>query len=539
LHHPDRRREETWHDAWRTAREVLKVRLWGRWWFGLAVAALAAAVTASTPEALGAGAQDHAAAQAVAVLVPGAEATGSAFVTSADAPAAGERYADSPAVRTGWAKAAAADAAGAAPSASASSLVRRARLLGGAVQVQKLWTSIALTADADGTVHELVRNDVHGLVVLGSPVGRTHGRPVALADWGTLTVTGTARTTAHGAVSTGAAGVRIELSKAHDGLAAGTVVELGTVSATVAPPAPQQQGSGSGSESSAPPPPPPPAKHHPAGHHRTPRHGSPPAHHQRRHPRPAPRLHLAHADHALIRAASGARARVIRAALDQVGWPYIWGGDDHSDGGFDCSGLVDYAYARAGMALPGRPTAAVLFSMSTAVGPHHLQPGDLAFLYSRRRAPYHVALYAGDGLVVVAPQAGAKVRVEPLAAVRWDGYGRLLAGGRGGGLARSVAEAARKLAHPSARRLAAARRADALAAARAALAARQAVRLSGAVRVDTAATAVHRPRIVELASVGRSAPETDASVAGAAVLALVAAACLVRLPGLRRRTGRD
>src|SRR6185312_14575854 len=104
-----------------------------------------------------------------------------------------------------------------------------------------------------------------------------------------LTVTGTARTTAHGAVSTGAAGLRIELSNAHGGLAAGTVVELGTVSATLAPPAPQQQGSGSGSGSggsgsgsSAPPPPPPPAKHHPARHHRTPRHRSAPAHHRRR-----------------------------------------------------------------------------------------------------------------------------------------------------------------------------------------------------------------------------------------------------------------
>ena len=60
------------------------------------------------------------------------------------------------------------------------------------------------------------------------------------------------------------------------------------------------------------------------------------------------------------------------------------------------SGLVDYAYARAGMPLPGRPTAAVLWQMSRPVGRAHLAPGDLAFLYTRRRAPYHVALYAGD-----------------------------------------------------------------------------------------------------------------------------------------------
>jgi cell wall-associated NlpC family hydrolase len=515
----------------------MRVRLWGRWWLGLSAAALAAAATASTPQALGAGGHDHAAAQAVAVLVPGAAPTGSAYVASEGRPAGGERYADAPAVRTGRAKAAAAVTTGTSPAVTASSLVRRARLFGGAVRVRKLWTSIALTADADGTVHELVRNDPHGLVVLGRHVGRTHGRPVAVGDWGTLTVIGTSRTTAHGAVSTGASGLRLVLTKAHGGLAAGTVVELGAVSAEIAPAA-TPGGAGSGSGSTPPPAPPPPKRHHPSTH-RTPKPRPPARHHPARHAparHPAGRrpLHLTHADHALIRAASGARARVIRAALDQVGWPYIWGGDSHSDGGFDCSGLVDYAYARAGLRLPGRPTAAVLFSMSTAVARTHLAPGDLVFLYSRRRAPYHVALYAGDGLVVVAPQAGADVRVEPLAAVRWDGYGRLLAGGRGGGLARSVAAAARTFAHPSAGRLAAARRADALAAQRVRLASERAARLGRAVRVDAPAATVRRARIVALSAVGRGASETDAGVAAAAVLVLLAAASLVRVPALRR-----
>jgi cell wall-associated NlpC family hydrolase len=507
------------------------VRLWGRCWLTLSAAALAAAATASTPAALATSASGHAAAQAVAVLVAGDQPTGSAFVTSGGTPAPGEHYADAPGVRTGWAKAAADTVTGSTSSASASSLVRRAQLVGGAVRVRKLWTSITLTAGAGGGVSELIRTDVHGLVVLGRRVGRTHGAPVAVGDWGTLTVGGTSRATATGAVSTGEAGLRLELVKAHDGLAAGTVLELGTVSAALAP-ASAQTGSGSGA---TPPPPPPPRKHHASRHHGTQHH---PRVHRRHRPAHHPRLpRVTQADHALIRAATGARARVLRAALDQVGWPYIWGGDNHSDGGFDCSGLVDYAYARAGLRLPGRPTAAVLFSMSTAVGRAKLQPGDLAFLYSRHRAPYHVALYAGDGLVVVAPEAGADVQVEPLGAVHWDGYGRLLAGGRGGGLARSVAAAARRYAHPSAKRLAAARRADALAAERAQLAAR----LRGPARVDAAATAtstVRRTRIVALASVAPSASASGASLAGAAVLVLVAAACLLRVPALRaRRTG--
>src|SRR5919204_197730 len=107
----------------------------------------------------------------------------------------------------------------------------------------------------------------------------------------------------------------------------------------------------------------------------------------RRHPRPTrpppapvphppvPPLHAAHGD--------GARAAVVRAALSQVGWPYVWGGESRTEGGFDCSGLVDHAYARAGYTLPGRPTAAVLWAMSVPLKPAELRPGDLGFL----RAP--------------------------------------------------------------------------------------------------------------------------------------------------------
>jgi hypothetical protein len=230
---------------------------------------------------------------------------------------------------------------------------------------------------------------------------------------------------------------------------------------------------------------------------------------------------------------------VIAAALAQVGWPYIWGGESRREGGFDCSGLVDYAYAHAGMALPGRPTAAVLWRMSMPVGPARLQPGDLAFLYSRHRAPYHVALYVGDGLVVVAPHTGADVQVEPLTAIAWDGYGRLLKGGRGDGLAQSVAAAARRFAHPGRARLAAARAADALAARRVRPAGARFDRLLRAARVPVATTTpAATPRLEPLASLGTSSTESSAGVAGVALVVLLTAAYLVRLPAFpRRRSG--
>ena len=92
--------------------------------------------------------------------------------------------------------------------------------------------------------------------------------------------------------------------------------------------------------------------------------------------------------------ATGATA-VVMAAEAQIGWPYVWGGESRAEGGFDCSGLIDYAYGAAGMPLPGRPTAAVLFSMSRRIAESELAPGDLVFLGSPNA--YHVGMYVGGG----------------------------------------------------------------------------------------------------------------------------------------------
>jgi hypothetical protein len=192
------------------------------------------------------------------------------------------------------------------------------------------------------------------------------------------------------------------------------------------------------------------------------------------------------------------------------------------------------------MTLPGRPTAAVLWRMSMPVGPARLEPGDLAFLYTRHRAPYHVALYVGDGLVVVAPHTGADVQIEPVSAVRWDGYGRLLKGGRGDGLARSVAAAARKFAHPGRSRLAAARAADALAARRVRPPGQRFDRLLLAARAPVATTKpAVAPRLVPLASVGAPDADSTTSIAGFALLVLLVTACLVGLPAFPRRSRAD
>jgi len=102
---------------------------------------------------------------------------------------------------------------------------------------------------------------------------------------------------------------------------------------------------------------------------------------------------------------------VVAAALGEVATPYVWGGD--APGGFDCSGLVQWAYARAGTALPR--TAQAQSDAGPALGASTpLQPGDLVFFGAGPSAVDHVGIYVGDGRMVDAPHAGAQVRVEPV-----------------------------------------------------------------------------------------------------------------------------
>jgi cell wall-associated NlpC family hydrolase len=96
-------------------------------------------------------------------------------------------------------------------------------------------------------------------------------------------------------------------------------------------------------------------------------------------------------------------------ALDQLGVPYRYGGA--GPGGFDCSGLVQYAYSRAGKRLPR--TTGQLWSHSSTVPQNELRPGDLLF-FSIAGKMQHVGLYVGDGRFVHAPSSGGRVALASL-----------------------------------------------------------------------------------------------------------------------------
>jgi len=106
-------------------------------------------------------------------------------------------------------------------------------------------------------------------------------------------------------------------------------------------------------------------------------------------------------------------AAFLKAALSRVGMPYVWGAAGPTD--FDCSGLVQWSFAQAGVAMPR--VAADQARTGPAVSVSQLQPGDLLFYHFDPTAPgyiSHVAIYLGKGLMIQAPQPGQDVEVVPV-----------------------------------------------------------------------------------------------------------------------------
>ncbi len=101
---------------------------------------------------------------------------------------------------------------------------------------------------------------------------------------------------------------------------------------------------------------------------------------------------------------------VLTAALSRAGKPYVWGGTGPD--GFDCSGLVGWSFAAAGVSLPR--TAAVQALTGPRVPLSQIQAGDLLFWSFDPNDPNfidHVALYLGNGNMIEAPQTGDVVHV--------------------------------------------------------------------------------------------------------------------------------
>jgi cell wall-associated NlpC family hydrolase len=138
--------------------------------------------------------------------------------------------------------------------------------------------------------------------------------------------------------------------------------------------------------------------------------------------RPAPAAPRAAAPPAApVLGGSAAARKAVDIAMAQIGDPYVWGaaGPD----AFDCSGLVQYAYAAAGISLPH--SSRMQSTMGAPVSRDALQPGDLVFFYS---PVSHVGIYIGDGQMVHASTSGVPVKTASVDSMGSYNSARRIAG---------------------------------------------------------------------------------------------------------------
>jgi len=96
---------------------------------------------------------------------------------------------------------------------------------------------------------------------------------------------------------------------------------------------------------------------------------------------------------------SSSAARVLRTGDSYSGVKYVWGGDTPREG-FDCSGFTKYVFAKHGVTLPRTSREQVRAGTGVAADFRSLRPGDLMFFAEPGEAISHVAIYAGDGVIL-------------------------------------------------------------------------------------------------------------------------------------------
>ncbi|MEV0592635.1 C40 family peptidase [Nonomuraea cavernae] len=111
-----------------------------------------------------------------------------------------------------------------------------------------------------------------------------------------------------------------------------------------------------------------------------------------------------------------AKARTaVATAKNQLGDPYRYGAT--GPGSFDCSGLVQFAWRKAGVTIP-RVTNSQYARVKKKVSWKNLQPGDLMFF----RGLGHVGMYVGKGKMIHSPRTGLTVRIEKVSGWRKSSF---------------------------------------------------------------------------------------------------------------------
>ncbi|AIN60711.1 peptidase P60 [Pseudomonas soli] len=112
-------------------------------------------------------------------------------------------------------------------------------------------------------------------------------------------------------------------------------------------------------------------------------------------------------------------SEVLSRAVNVLGTPYRWGGSSPKKG-FDCSGLVKYAFNDvADVDLP-RTSNAMARGQGVKVAKSDLKPGDLIFFNIKSRRVNHVAIYLGNDRFIHAPRTGKRVSIDSLEKPYWQ-----------------------------------------------------------------------------------------------------------------------
>jgi murein DD-endopeptidase len=112
-------------------------------------------------------------------------------------------------------------------------------------------------------------------------------------------------------------------------------------------------------------------------------------------------------------------SEVLSRAVNVLGTPYRWGGSSPKKG-FDCSGLVKYAFNDvADVDLP-RTSNAMAQGQGVKVAKSDLKPGDLIFFNIKSRRVNHVAIYLGNDRFIHAPRTGKRVSIDSLDKPYWQ-----------------------------------------------------------------------------------------------------------------------
>jgi peptidoglycan DL-endopeptidase CwlO len=119
-----------------------------------------------------------------------------------------------------------------------------------------------------------------------------------------------------------------------------------------------------------------------------------------------------------VAAAAATRATALDHAMSKIGSPYRYGASGPN--AFDCSGLVSWAFKKAGKSLPR--TSRAMSTVGTPVSRAELQPGDLVFFY---KPVSHVGIYIGDGKIVHASTRKSPVKISDMGRMKFNSARRV------------------------------------------------------------------------------------------------------------------